>query len=74
MHELETVLVSAVAKEGGLKPEMMTDLGAFDTEETQRAYLEHYLPPGFLDTASGKAVASRVGYWLHGRCACNAYV
>jgi hypothetical protein len=74
MHKLETVLGSAVAKEGGLEPEMVTDLGAFDTEETQRAYLEHYLPPGFLDTASGKAVASRVGYWLHGRCACNALV
>jgi hypothetical protein len=71
MQEVQTVLGSAVAKEGGLKSETMTDLGAFDNKEDQQAYLERYLPPGFLDTVSGKAMASRAGYWLHGRCVCN---
>jgi hypothetical protein len=71
MQEVQTVLGSVVAKDGGLEPETMTDLGAFDNKEDQQAYLEQYLPPGFLDTVSGKALASRAGYWLHGRCVCN---
>jgi hypothetical protein len=73
MQDSETVLVSAVAKESGPPPpEMVTDLGAFDNEEDQRAYLEYYLPPGFLETDGGKAMASWEGYWLHGRCVNNA--
>jgi hypothetical protein len=74
MQDLETVLDSAVAKESGQPPpKTVTDLGAFDNEEDQRAYLEYYLPPGFLETASGKAMASRAGYWLHGRCVNNVW-
>ena len=69
LQELETVLGSVVAKETGRQPETVTDLGAFDNEEDQRAYLEQYLPPGFLDTDSGNQLARRLGYWLHGRCA-----
>jgi hypothetical protein len=68
MQDLETVLGSAVAKESGSpQPETVTDLGAFDTEEDQREYLEYYLPRDFLDSESGEVLASRVGYWLHGR-------
>ncbi|KAG8816164.1 hypothetical protein FRC17_000410 [Serendipita sp. 399] len=46
---------------------MITDLGAYNNEGDQRAYFKQYLPPGFLDTDLEKAVASRAGYWLHGR-------
>lgn len=68
MQLVESVLASAVAKEDGSHPpETVTDLGAFDNEKDQREYLEKYLPPGFLDTPSGNAVATRAGYWLHGR-------
>jgi hypothetical protein len=68
MQDLETVLGSAVAKERGQpRPETVTDIGAFDDEEDQRVYLEYYLPRRFLDRDSGRALASRVGYWLHGR-------
>jgi hypothetical protein len=74
MQEVETVLSSAISKPSDVKPETVTDLGAFDNEKDQRTYLEYYLPPGFLDTASGKAVARRVGYWLRGRFICNVSV
>jgi hypothetical protein len=63
-----TSFSSAVAKEScGIRRDVIMDFGAFDSEERQRAYLEPYLPPGFLDTESGKALASRAAYWLHGR-------
>jgi hypothetical protein len=68
MQELETVLGSAVAKYNARpKPQTVTDLGAFDNEDDQRAYLECYVPEGFLDTDSGKSLVERAGYWLHGR-------
>ncbi|KAG8813639.1 hypothetical protein FRC17_001475, partial [Serendipita sp. 399] len=65
-EEVRPVFTHAVAKIG-YEPEMITDLGAYDNEEDQRAYFKQYLPQGFLDTDPGKAVASRAGYWLHGR-------
>jgi hypothetical protein len=72
MQEMEMGFVSAVAKERtGREPKTETNLGAFDTGETQQKYLELYLPPGFLDTPIGQRVASRAAYWLHGRCVCN---
>ena len=66
MQEVETVFGSTVAKEGGVS-ETVTEIGGFDDEDSRRAYLERYLPLGFLDTSKGKEIASRVGYWLHGR-------
>jgi len=65
MQEVERVVDSVVAKEGG--PETVTEIGGFDDEDGRRAYLEQYFPPGFLDTSEGKEIASRVGYWLRGR-------
>jgi hypothetical protein len=59
MQQLETVLGSVVAKVDGVPPpETVTDLGAFDSEEDQRAYFKCYLPPGFLDTEAGEVLAS----------------
>jgi hypothetical protein len=49
-------------------------VGGFDDEGGQRAYLEQYFPPGFLDTPEGKEIVSRVGYWLRGRFVFNAAV
>ena len=73
MREVGTVFGSVVAKEGG-GPETVTEIGAFDDEDGRRAYLERYFPPGFLDTSEGKAITSRVGYWLRGRFVFNATV
>ena len=72
MQEVADVIGSLVAKEGGT--ETVTEIGAFDNENSQRAYLERYLPPGYLDTSEGKVIASRVGYWLRGRFVFNAAV
>ena len=72
MREVESFVGSVVAKEGG--PVTVTEIGGFDDEDGRRAYLEQYLPPGFLDTSEGKEIAFRVGYWLRGRFVFNAAV
>jgi hypothetical protein len=64
--EEEAVRGSSVAKDPSTMP-IVTDTGSFDNEDHQRAYLEQYLPSGYLDTADGKLLATRVGHWLHGR-------
>jgi hypothetical protein len=76
MQDVEVVYGSAVAKEDGRPPsETITDIGAFDCMEDQHDYLEKYLPPGVLDTGGGgKALASRVAHWLHGRCVSNTCI
>jgi hypothetical protein len=63
---VEEVLGSVVAKDPSTIF-TVTDTGAFDDEDDQRTYLEQYLPSGYLNTAQGKYLATRVGYWLHGR-------
>jgi len=72
MRDVGTVLGSAVAKEGGLPPVMVTEIGGFDDEDSRQAYLKRYFPPGFLDTPEGEEIAHRVGYWLRGRFVFNA--
>ncbi len=69
MHEVEDVIGSVVAKEleDPVPFDMVTEIGGFDDEDGQLAYLNQYLPPGYLDTSQGKEIASRVGYWLRGR-------
>jgi hypothetical protein len=75
MKDEEVVFYSAVAKEDGCPPpKTLTDIGAFDCMEDQHDYLEKYFPPGVLDTDGGKALASRVAHWLHGRCVSNVCV
>ena len=66
MEKIDVVLSSMIAKQGG-NVDTFTDLGVFDSEEGQRAYMERYLPLGFLGSPAGKALASRAAYWLHGR-------
>jgi len=63
MREIDAVLSSVGEKTTGKEPELVTDVGAFDTAESQRAYLWRYLPPDFLDPL----LASRIEYWLRGR-------
>jgi hypothetical protein len=65
MQEVESVLDSAVAKEGDLQS--TTSTGAFDNQNDQKEYLKQYLPSGFLDSEPGKALVLRAGYWLCGR-------
>jgi hypothetical protein len=73
MQEVESVVGSVVAKAGdSVKAE--TDVGGFDDEVSQRTYLKEYFPEGDLDKPEGKAIASRVGYWLRGRFVFNATI
>ncbi len=74
MQEVGNVITSVVAKERPDRFETVTEIGGFDDEDGQRAYLEEYLPHGYLDTSEGKEIASRVGYWLRGRFVFNAAV
>jgi hypothetical protein len=74
MRDVETVFDSMVAKYPEIESQTVTEIGAFDNENDQQAYLAQYLPPGFLDTSQGKEVASRVGYWLRGRFVFNSAV
>ncbi|KIM30017.1 hypothetical protein M408DRAFT_100189, partial [Serendipita vermifera MAFF 305830] len=67
MRELQTIIGSSVAKESNEESQTYTDLGSFDDEKAQRAYVEQYLPPGSLEDDNWKTVVSRAGYWLHGR-------
>ena len=67
MKDIEIVLGSLVAKEAGRTSETITEVGAFNDDDSHRVYMESYLPTKFLDTPSGKELVSRVGYWLHGR-------
>jgi len=62
MRELSDIYGSVVAKEG-LEATLFTDLGAFESQADQQAYLERYLPKDFLT----EELAERIGYWLHGR-------
>ena len=66
MRSLESALNSVVAKEGD-ETITFTDLGAFESESSQRTYLEYYLPRSFLMTRSAKRLTARIGFWLHGR-------
>ena len=67
MHEVEDVIGSVVAKEGPVPFDMVTEIGRFDDEDGQQAYINQYLLLGYLDTSEGKEIASRVGYWLCGQ-------
>jgi hypothetical protein len=66
MKSVEEALKSVVAKKNG-KTDTFIDLGAFESKVNQLTYIQRYLPPHFLTTESGKRLASRIGFWLHGR-------
>jgi hypothetical protein len=71
MEEMEPFIGSAIVKQSSFPSITITDTGAFNDTKSQFAYLEKYLPKGYLRTEEGKVVASRTGYWLHGRCVCK---
>ena len=52
MRQLEKIF--AVAKEDGFT-RTIPDLGTFDTEERQMAYLRYYVPEWFLKPATGRS-------------------
>ena len=59
MQEVKTVISSAVAREGDAGcPETVTEIGGFDDEGGQQAYLKQYFPPGILT----QEIVSQVGY------------
>lgn len=45
----------------------LSDTGSFDTPESQRAYLLHFLPESLAESPSGKAMLSRAWDWCRGR-------
>jgi hypothetical protein len=67
MDVFESILNSLVAKSDNEGPKTVFGTGAFDNEDDLKPYLEYYFPPGMLGTHSGRALVSRIGYWLHGR-------
>lgn len=68
MSTMEEVAGSVVSKEGDSSPfKTITNTGFFDTRAEQTEYLGAYIPKRILETAPGKALQSRINYWLHGR-------
>jgi hypothetical protein len=59
---------SMVAKEGTLQS-IISDTGAFDTEEKLVAYLRRYIPVESLSSQRGRHLTTRITYWLRGRYA-----
>jgi hypothetical protein len=57
---------SSVAEED-LSDEIQ-DIGAFETKEEQQRYLNIYVPKEILNTNHWNVLASRMAYWLRGRC------
>ncbi|PVF95648.1 hypothetical protein CPB86DRAFT_710796 [Serendipita vermifera] len=62
MKKMEITLGSAWGKHDEEFP-AWTDVGAFDTEESQQSYLLQYIPPNLLDPL----LTDRLEYWLCGR-------
>lgn len=68
MTKTQAVIDSVVSKEGDMAPtSTITRTGFFDTRDGQVEYLSRYIPEHILNSASGKALQSRIDYWLHGR-------
>ncbi len=63
MQEVEKVFGSVVAKPASDEAILVTDVGAFDTWNSQEQYLSLYFPPDILD----RSLASYLEYWLRGR-------
>jgi hypothetical protein len=63
MQEVEKVFGSVVAKPASDEAILVTDVGAFDTWNSQKQYLSLYFPPNILD----RSLASYLEYWLRGR-------
>lgn len=68
MTKMQVVIDSIVSKEGDITPTAtITRTGFFDTRDGQAEYLSRYIPQTILNSESGKALQSRIDYWLHGR-------
>jgi hypothetical protein len=62
------VIASGVGKpstSGGFH--LFHDVGSFDTKESQRAYLDRYVPHSVLESSSGRILCKRIHAWLAGR-------
>jgi hypothetical protein len=66
MAEVKASMDTAVSKVPS-RQEVFKDTGAFDSETSQRKYLERYVPAVFFSTAAGEMLLTRMAYWLHGR-------
>jgi hypothetical protein len=66
MTKVKSIVDTAVSKIP-IQQELFKDIGAFDSEASQRKYLERYVPPGFFSTRAGEMLSARLAFWLHGR-------
>jgi hypothetical protein len=68
LETVNEVLASGVGKpptNGGFA--LYHKVGGFDTEESQRAYLDRYVPRSVLASSSGHILCRRIHSWLLGR-------
>jgi hypothetical protein len=68
LETINEVLASGVGKpatDGGF--DLFHDVGSFGTEESQRAYLDRYVPQSVLTSSSGHILCRRMRSWLLGR-------
>ena len=64
----ENVFASIVAKGNTIDWEVLHSTGDFFDQAVQLSYVRRYLPPPFLQSASGSHLATRIRMWLRGRC------
>ncbi|KAH6879719.1 hypothetical protein BKA70DRAFT_1207313 [Coprinopsis sp. MPI-PUGE-AT-0042] len=62
---VDQAMASAIMKDS--KYRWCSDTGAFDQPEVQRAYLQRYFPPKYIESEAGCRLLDRLWYWLHGR-------
>jgi hypothetical protein len=68
LETVNEVLASGVGKpatDGGF--DVFHDVGSFGTQESQRAYLDRYVPQSVLASSSGQILCKRICNWLLGR-------
>jgi hypothetical protein len=67
MEDLGDAMASGVSRPFIPNEGWITDLGMFDNWPKLKAFLERYLPPSFLETASGHRLQQRIQEYLLGR-------
>jgi hypothetical protein len=67
LDTVDEVFSSGVGKPAAQGFYVFHDVGSFDTKESQRTYLDHYIPQSLLTSIAGIALCKRMFDWLLGR-------
>jgi len=67
LDTVDEVFSSGVGKPAAQGFYVFHDVGSFDTKESQRTYLDHYIPQSLLTSTTGIALCKRMLDWLLGR-------